>query len=1085
MSEKGVTDDEQPTFSGSDAVAGAIIAIYDGDTLLGTTTADNNGYWTFTPDTLLDEGDHSISVTQSVNGVESIKSPTLDFSVDVTPPYIITAEVNETNTEIEIQTEENSYVEITDSEGNVLGTGMSDENGNLTIVFDSAVEKGKLLNVTATDEAGNTATTEVRAGLPEVIAAVDNDVELLLDVVPTVTSHPNPSELNKTGFTVASVGLGPVLSANVLEDVFKSSPQISVEEGTTHYVRFWADAGGLTFGTMDLYVYKQNATTGEWEQQDFVENWFFAAVGGSSSRAEYTLDEGEWMFVLSPGEGITTLTGYTIHFIEDTVSDYNNLVSVEGSITGNMLTDVDATHGADELPTGTTLTTINGQEVLADGETIILGEYGILTVQSDGSYTYEIYKDFNGYGQTDTFHYVVTSPSGMTAEADLNIELNIEPATDQLVVDQTVLVDVQPTITETTNSDIKSVIGFELANVDVLGGVINGSVLEAEGVMKWTVGENSVRELTFDAEALGGSINTSYDLYIYKLDEATGNYVQVHMEDNWFYMLVGGAFADAITLKFGEGEYRAMLTSDGGMGVATGNRLHIVKDKLYDYANPLSLHGSVSDDATEDSGTVLLEVNNQAVEPGKMTEVEGKFGTLTIGYDGTYTYEVTKPENIEGWEPPYGEIDTFYLVTQTADGKTVIETLNIKIGTHGAQDDDNQVQIIESNVVSGDLAKVDINDVKANATIEHGKDNLIGTSTDTWTNSYADSTSFVVNENTVANGTVNITATLNGGILGIISDDQWGDFSSKYTITQIVNGETVVIASGALTLNGDKATAIFDVSDLVAGEYTINVEATNITTSQGLAWTDGSNNGEFYVSVNADVKETSLNDYKVDANPKIVGDLFENDLGAKSLIDTLSIGRLEVYVNDPGKGADAFTVAGEHGTLTVKQDGSYEYVPNGTTYGIDSFVYKTISVTGVEESATLEINVGKVVTASKYSDVVESSAGNDQFAMGDGADTVIYNLLSDDNTGGNGHDTWTDFKFGQGDKIDISELLIDGTSLAEAITVDQDDIGNVVLKIDRDGSTGDAYQSEALITLTNVDKTDNLLDDLINGGHLI
>ncbi|MEB2546043.1 Ig-like domain-containing protein, partial [Burkholderia cenocepacia] len=41
------TDDTTPTLAGT-AEAGSTVSVYDGTTLLGTTTADPSGNWTFT-----------------------------------------------------------------------------------------------------------------------------------------------------------------------------------------------------------------------------------------------------------------------------------------------------------------------------------------------------------------------------------------------------------------------------------------------------------------------------------------------------------------------------------------------------------------------------------------------------------------------------------------------------------------------------------------------------------------------------------------------------------------------------------------------------------------------------------------------------------------------------------------------------------------------------------------------------------------------------------------------------------------------------------------------------------------------------
>ncbi|HHT0133428.1 TPA: Ig-like domain-containing protein, partial [Klebsiella michiganensis] len=77
-----VTDDDTPTLSGT-AEAGATITIYDGDTVLGTAIADEDGRWSFTPDALA-EGSHSLSTTVTdLAGNVSERSPIFILTVDL------------------------------------------------------------------------------------------------------------------------------------------------------------------------------------------------------------------------------------------------------------------------------------------------------------------------------------------------------------------------------------------------------------------------------------------------------------------------------------------------------------------------------------------------------------------------------------------------------------------------------------------------------------------------------------------------------------------------------------------------------------------------------------------------------------------------------------------------------------------------------------------------------------------------------------------------------------------------------------------------------------------------------------------
>jgi hypothetical protein len=66
LSAGDLTNDNTPTLAGR-APAGAVVTIRDGDAVLGTTTADANGAWSFTPAALA-EGNHSFTATANVGG---------------------------------------------------------------------------------------------------------------------------------------------------------------------------------------------------------------------------------------------------------------------------------------------------------------------------------------------------------------------------------------------------------------------------------------------------------------------------------------------------------------------------------------------------------------------------------------------------------------------------------------------------------------------------------------------------------------------------------------------------------------------------------------------------------------------------------------------------------------------------------------------------------------------------------------------------------------------------------------------------------------------------------------------------------
>ena len=83
-----ITNDNTPTLSGK-ATSNATINIFDGEgenaPLLGTTTADNDGNWSYTPTSPLADGDHKFTIEASkvaANGEELKAASTQEITVD-------------------------------------------------------------------------------------------------------------------------------------------------------------------------------------------------------------------------------------------------------------------------------------------------------------------------------------------------------------------------------------------------------------------------------------------------------------------------------------------------------------------------------------------------------------------------------------------------------------------------------------------------------------------------------------------------------------------------------------------------------------------------------------------------------------------------------------------------------------------------------------------------------------------------------------------------------------------------------------------------------------------------------------------
>ncbi|CRL51646.1 Ig-like domain-containing protein [Pseudomonas sp. URMO17WK12:I11] len=81
ISKGGVSDDNKPTLAGK-ATASSIVKVYDGATLLGQTTADASGNWSFTPATALSDGLHNLTAV-ATNAAGSSSEPTAIYPITV------------------------------------------------------------------------------------------------------------------------------------------------------------------------------------------------------------------------------------------------------------------------------------------------------------------------------------------------------------------------------------------------------------------------------------------------------------------------------------------------------------------------------------------------------------------------------------------------------------------------------------------------------------------------------------------------------------------------------------------------------------------------------------------------------------------------------------------------------------------------------------------------------------------------------------------------------------------------------------------------------------------------------------------
>ena len=157
IADGGSTNDLTPTIDGSGAEAGATIEIRVGTDVIGTTTADANGDWTFQVAEALDEGTYSFtaSATDALGNTSAASDP-YTVIIDATAPDAPLLDASD-GTTVTGTAEPGSDVMIDlDDDGTVDATVSAGTDGSFSYTPDTPLDDDTVVTATATDEAGNT-----------------------------------------------------------------------------------------------------------------------------------------------------------------------------------------------------------------------------------------------------------------------------------------------------------------------------------------------------------------------------------------------------------------------------------------------------------------------------------------------------------------------------------------------------------------------------------------------------------------------------------------------------------------------------------------------------------------------------------------------------------------------------------------------------------------------------------------------------------------------------------------------------------------------------------------------------------------
>ena len=222
------------------ADANAVVTLSEGSTVLGTTTANASGAWSFTP-TGLAQGSQTVTASET-NAAGLTGSSSLTFTYDtVAPgaPVIATDTVNGNDTvTLSGTAEANSTVTVYDAQ-TAIGTTTTNASGAWSYITGTLPSGSQTFTATATDAAGNT-------------SAVSNAIDPIIgqSTGPVVTSVVATGSGIAAGAGDLDAGQVVTLTVNLSQAVAvagSGTPTLSLNDGGTATYAGGSGTNALTF----------------------------------------------------------------------------------------------------------------------------------------------------------------------------------------------------------------------------------------------------------------------------------------------------------------------------------------------------------------------------------------------------------------------------------------------------------------------------------------------------------------------------------------------------------------------------------------------------------------------------------------------------------------------------------------------------------------------------------------------------------------------------------------------------------------------------------------------------------------------
>ena len=635
--------------------------------VIGTGKTDANGDYSVKLDVPQKDGE-TVTVTASDAGG---KSPATNAQApDLTPPQINTLEFSAKGDVLSGTTEGYAKVEIKDAAGKVIANTTADANGSFSVTFSKPFGSGEGFSAKATDAHGNTGDAKfVQA--PTLLMANSDVVHADVDLgyVSTTTS-----KTTSVGFGSLGTFLGiPICGTKSAEVNFSVNPN----QTSTVNIKAYNTSLASFLDGIKVTLYKQSAT-GVWQKvadskDKGLFNKFFLFSESTGLQVK-SLDAGNYKVVAEDTTLFGILSGNKLSVTQNTTTTSSDLEAIKANpVSGNLMVD-------DVVPTGTTLTKLVSDtgasvNVPTAGKATLVGKYGTMLINADGSYTYTPNKDVKVVGQVDTFTYTITDKNGNASTAKVYVQIGADEV--NLKWDPTN--PSKPATMLQLNDDTDFVIGTVKQSTAVTSTNVDSGLLSAQSCKiasinsnTFTVGNTGETSIKVDFKSATGCYTdpskTTFNWQLQKYNAQTGQWVNVSgASGSKSYGFVGSVSSSTTvfeqTVKVTDaGQYRVNFQTNGGLysssflaqkfdtnvtvqttspdkwtidsfGTATGN---IFTGEGVDTIGKDSLGFGKKLSVSTDGGLTFKDVSATGLT------VSGKFGSLLMKADGSYTYTQNK-----------------------------------------------------------------------------------------------------------------------------------------------------------------------------------------------------------------------------------------------------------------------------------------------------------------------------------------------------------------------------------------------------------------------------------------------------------